>query len=275
MARPAAGSKNKRSQAARADRYTLYEQSVQCPEAELDFVDQTFRDLRGRRAVSLREDFCGTAQVACAWVKRRPVNTAIGVDLDPEPLAWGRARHLDPLPPSQKRRATLIQADVLCVHTPPMDVITAMNFSYWVIQERARLRAYFSRVYQTLVPDGVLFLDAYGGYDAFRVLRERTPYRGYTYVWHQAEYNPITGIGTCRIDFVFADGSALRRAFSYTWRLWSLPEIREVLGEAGFRRVTVYWEGTDEKTGAGNGAFTATEVGSPDAGWIAYLVAEK
>jgi len=44
-----------------ADHHALYEASVQCAETEIDFVDQTFRELRGWRARSLREDFCGTA----------------------------------------------------------------------------------------------------------------------------------------------------------------------------------------------------------------------
>jgi hypothetical protein len=65
------------------------------------------------------------------------------------------------------------------------------------------------------------------------------------------------------------------RAFTYTWRLWTLPELREVLKEAGFERVTVYWQGTDEETGEGNGEFLPVDRGDPDPAWIAYLVAEK
>ena len=66
----------------------------------------------------------------------------------------------------------------------------------------------------------------------------------------------------------------MEKAFTYEWRLWTLPEIRELLEEAGFGRVTVYWEGTDED-GEGNGEFEPTTRGDADAGWIAYLVAEK
>ena len=36
--------------AATADRHRLYELSVQCVEAEIDFVDETYRALRGRKA---------------------------------------------------------------------------------------------------------------------------------------------------------------------------------------------------------------------------------
>ena len=78
----------------------------------------------------------------------------------------------------------------------------------------------------------------------------------------------------CHIHFKFPDGSRIRRAFSYAWRLWSLPEIREVLSEAGFTRSTVYWQGTNEESGEGNGVFEPTEQGEADASWIVYLVAE-
>ena len=54
-------SKNKRSRrrnkgrtgltAATADRHILYQRAVQCVEAEIDMVEDTFKRLRGRRAV--------------------------------------------------------------------------------------------------------------------------------------------------------------------------------------------------------------------------------
>jgi hypothetical protein len=67
----------------------------------------------------------------------------------------------------------------------------------------------------------------------------------------------------------------MTRAFSYEWRLWSLPEIREVLEEAGFKNVTVWWEGTEEDTGEGDGEFEPAERGEACPGWIAYFTAEK
>lgn len=261
--------------AEQADPYILYQQSVQCAEADIDFVDSAFLALRGRHAQRLREDFCGTAQVACEWVRRRPWNTALAIDIDPKVLDWGRQHNLSRLRRETRAHVTLVNADVMKVRTEVVDVVLAMNFSYWFFKQRETLRRYFRRVRAALVAEGLFFLDAYGGYDAFRIMRERTRYDGYTYVWHQAAYNPITGEGRCHIDFKFDDGSVLKQAFSYEWRVWTLPEIREVLREAGFSRAAVYWQGTDEKTGEANGEFTPTEIGEPDAGWIAYLVAEK
>ncbi|MGE5153970.1 MAG: class I SAM-dependent methyltransferase [Bdellovibrio bacteriovorus] len=261
-----------------ADRHRLYELAVQSPEAEIDFVDHTYRVLRGRSARWLREDFCGTAAVACAWVRRRRTNHALAVDLDPEVLAWGQRHNGGVLTPGQRRRLQLLEQDVLAVRSRPMDIILALNFSYWLLCGRQPLRDYFAQVRAALASDGVFFLDAYGGYDSYRVMTEERPLEDpdlgpFTYIWDQAAYDPVSGHLVCHIHFAFPDGSRLERAFSYEWRLWSLPEIQELLAEAGFSRVRVYWQGWDAD-GHPDGRFVPVERGEPDAGWIAYLTAE-
>jgi cyclopropane fatty-acyl-phospholipid synthase-like methyltransferase len=261
-----------------ADRHQLYELSVQCAEAEIDFVDATFLGLRGRHAVLLREDFCGTAQVCCEWVRRREGNRAIGVDIDQEVLEWGRLNNLSALSKTQQQCISLLAHDVLQVKTAPPDVISAMNFSYWLFAEREQLKRYFRSVHKALADDGVFFLDAYGGYDSFRVIEEERDIDAdgwqFKYIWEQEKYEPISGRLICNIHFAFPDGSRLDRAFRYDWRLWTLPEIRELLREAGFKRVTVYWQGWDED-GEPDGDFQPAEEGEAEAGWICYLTAEK
>ncbi len=81
---------NSGSLSSRADRHALYEIAVQNVEQEFDFVNTTYRKIRGYNAHTLREDFCGTANMCCEWVKNRKKNTAYGVDLDSEVLAWGK-----------------------------------------------------------------------------------------------------------------------------------------------------------------------------------------
>lgn len=262
------------SMAETAERHVLYQKAVQCVEAEIDFVDDTYKTLRGTRAGLLREDFCGTANTSCEWVRRRPGNRAIGVDLDDDVLDWGRKHNVAPLGAALARRVTLLHADVLRVSTEAPDVVLAMNFSYWIFKQRKRLRRYFRKVHQALAPEGMLMLDCYGGYEAFRETKDRHKYKGFTYIWDQAAYNPVTGDMRCHIHFKFPDGSEIKKAFSYDWRLWTLPELQEILEEAGFSRSAVYWQGTDE-SGEGNGEFTPTTVGEADAAWIAYVVAEK
>ena len=68
--------------AATTSKHELYQLSVQNVEAEIDFIDETFEQIRGREAVSLREDFCGTGNTSTEWVRRRSANTAIGLDID-------------------------------------------------------------------------------------------------------------------------------------------------------------------------------------------------
>jgi SAM-dependent methyltransferase len=262
----------------KADRHRCYELSVQCAESEVDFIEQSYRELRGRTARLLREDFCGTASVCCEWVRRRRTNRAIGVDIDPEVLAWGRAHNLATLGADEANRIELRAEDVLRVKTDRPDIVAAMNFSYWLLKKRSRLKRYFERVRRVLKDNGVFFLDAYGGYDSYRVITEERTVESdsgdFTYVWEQEKYDPITGRLVCHIHFVFPDGSRMDRAFSYDWRLWSLPEIRELLDEVGFRRVICYWQGWDQ-SGNPDGIFRPVEEGEPDAGWIAYLTAEK
>ena len=260
--------------ASKADVHALYQQAVQCAEAEIDFVDETFGKLRRRKAKRLREDFCGTAHTACEWVRRRGTNRAVAVDLDAEVQEWGRRHNVEPLGAAASR-IELVNADVLDVDRGGMDVVLAMNFSYWTLDTRAEMRRYFEKVRDALVEDGIFFLDAYGGYDAFREMKEKTENDDFTYIWDQAWYDPITGRNRCRIHFRFPDGSRIKDAFVYEWRLWTLPEIREILEEAGFHDITVYWQGTDEATGEGNGEFTPAVHGEADAGWITYITALK
>jgi hypothetical protein len=272
--------------AATADRHELYQLSVQNVEAEIDFVDATYQALRGRHAVRLREDFCGTGNTSCEWVRRRASNLAFGLDIDQPTLDWGLEHNLSKLTPEQRKRVRLMNSNVL---TPGdavgMDCVLAMNFSYWLFKTRDQMRAYFRTVRDSLADDGVFFLDHYGGSETMTEMVEKRdiePGKGrkFVYEWDQASYNPITGDMTCRIHFRFPDRTRMKNAFEYHWRLWTLPEIRELLTEAGFSRVTVYWEGDEldkkgEPTGEGSGEFSPSETGSADPAYISYITAEK
>jgi hypothetical protein len=270
----------KKHLAARADRHVLYERSVQSVGAEVDFVDDTFTSLRKRKAMTLREDFCGTAASACEWVRRRPRNTAVGIDLDQATLDWGLQHNIAKLSPARRKRLSLVNANVLDP-TPScrnMDAIVAMNFSWWVFKTRKELGRYFTAVRESLKRDGVFFLDIYGGWESLKEQTDRRQVgakgRGFTYMWQQTNCDPINNTTLCYIHFKMRDGSMMRKAFSYDWRVWHIPETRELLDDCGFRRTTVYWEGDDNK-GGGNGIFTPAEHGECCPSFIAYIVAER
>ena len=258
----------------RADIHELYEESVQNVENEVNFLSTTFEQRTGRTAYSFREDFCGTASLACEWVKQGRGYSAIGVDIDPDVLEWGRTNRVGKLDTEDQARVSLIESDVQTVETPQVDILAAFNFSYWIFEERAQMVAYMRRCFEALKDDGILFMDMFGGPESFEETKEKTKHDGFTYIWHQAEFHPVTHYMRTHIHFRFPDGSRIKKAFTYEWRLWTAPEIRELLEEAGFRNPTVYWEGEDED-GEGNGEFSPEDKGEADLAWIAYIVAEK
>jgi len=96
--------KKRKTMADKADRHELYQEAVQNPEFELDFIDETFEELTGRTAYSMREDFCGTAISSTNWVTRRDANTAVAVDIDPEVLAWAQTHNVAALSADQRSR---------------------------------------------------------------------------------------------------------------------------------------------------------------------------
>lgn len=261
--------------ASNSDLHELYELSVQDAESECEIIDQVWNDCRKRTPTSIREDFCGTALTASAWIKLRKENTAICVDNDPGVLEWAASRVDERLTKDEAERLSFVEANVITVKSKPVESVLAMNFSYYLFKTRDELAEYFRSVHKSLTPDGLFLLDAYGGSDSFLEMEEDRDLDGFTYLWDQHSYNPVTGHATNHIHFVFPDGSRIDKAFSYDWRLWTLPEIQEVLQEAGFSNVLVYWEGSDEETGEGNGEWAVTTRGEACEGWIAYLVAEK
>ena len=154
-------SPKKQQLAKRADRHALYERSVQAVDVDFEFIDRVFSKRRGRKATFLREDFCGTANMCCEWVRHRKQNRAVGVDLDPEVLRWGRENNIAGLKASAIERITLIQDNVLAVQTDPPDIVLAFNFSYQLFKDRKTLRQYFMHVREALADDGIFFLDAH------------------------------------------------------------------------------------------------------------------
>ena len=258
-----------------ADKFVLYQESVQNAEFEARFFRRAYRKNRGRTPAILREDFCGTALICAEWVKRLPEGRAYGVDLDQPTLDWGREHNIDPIG-DDAARVELIHGDVRHGHKLPFrpDVVAALNFSYCCLKQRADLKAYFQSVFDSLDEDGVFILDCYGGPEAQQPQVEITEYDGFDYEWDQDTFNPITGEAVCYIHFKIKGGPRLEKAFRYDWRVWTLPELADLLAEVGFARTDVYWEGSD-KNGEGNGVYKISTKGDDSDAWIAYLAAAK
>ena len=268
--------RNYKYTAATADKHELYQLSVQDPEVEIAFVHRVYKKTFGRAPLTLREDFCGTAFFCAEWVKSHADRTAIGIDLDQPTLDWGMRRNLAPLGAAADR-VKLLRQNVLDPVKQTSDIALGLNFSYWVFMTRPEMRAYFEGVRASLSDEGLFVLDAYGGPYSMEAMTEdeieRTQIKGgFTYVWDQHAFNAIDHSVTNHIHFEFKDGTKWDKAFTYEWRYWTLPELRELLDEAGFSKVDVHWDVApyrDEED------YRVVKRADNQAGWLAYLVAAK
>lgn len=257
------------------DKYDYYVRAVQAPEDDAEFFQTTFGEsFPKRRATSLREDFCGTFNLCAEWVKSDPKNTADGIDLDPEPLAYGRENTLARLSPSQQNRIRLHQTDVLGKKLPSTDIVVAVNFSFYIFKERQVLLDYLRNCYRTLNKPGMMIIDCFGGPLTLGVNEDKSDRDDFVYYWDQSTYNPVTADSIFYIHFRIKGEKRRERVFTYDWRMWTLPELQDLLKEAGFSKVHVYWEGST-RAGEGNGIFKRSRVGDDSDAWIAYLAAEK
>lgn len=258
------------------DKYFYYKESVQGPESDVLYLRDTYKSLVGQQPLVLREDFCGTFLICCEWVKLGPKYKAIGVDLDPEPLAYGKEHYLAELSPSEQERLAILQENVLQNNLAKADIICALNFSYFIFKERQILKNYFQNVYDGLLENGVFIIDCFGGSKCYEANEEETAYEDekYSYFWDQDNFNPVTNEAQFYIHFKRKGEKKREKVFSYDWRLWSIPELRDIMKEVGFKASHVYWEGTD-KNGEGNGIFERTEQGEECESWVAYIAGVK
>jgi hypothetical protein len=252
-----------------ADIHELYQLAVQSPEVDADFLARLYKRLRKKPARHLREDFCGTGYLASAWLRRNKDNTAEGFDIDEPTVAWGLERNFAGIEQLDER-VDLQIADVREPSRQTPDIRCAPNFT-----ERADLKEYFEACRKDLPDDGLYVIDIYGGPEAFEEMEEeRKIGAGFTYVWEQVHYHPATGGYRCKIHFRFKDGTQVKSAYDYTWRLWNLPEVMDLLKEAGFGQVDSYWEGTDEDGESGNGIYRKSKLGENCPAWVTYIVAQ-
>jgi hypothetical protein len=272
-----------KSQAKRANIHDLYQKAVQAPEADVEFFIDTYKKLRGKPALLMREDFCGTALLSVEWCKTDPSRTAIGVDLDKPTLDWGQKYNIDAAGVDMKQRVTLIEANVLDSDATPIkaDITCALNFSYNIFKTRDALREYFTAARNGLKEDGLFIIDMFGGTETMDELEEERDVddEDFTYIWDQDKFNPITHEMLCYIHFIFPDGSKLKKAFTYDWRLWTMPEVIELMKEAGFSKVRVFWEefidsDDDDEEMEGTGDYEEVTEPENQESWVNYIVAE-
>jgi len=267
------------------DKHILYEASVQDPDVDLALIERIAERAGMPSPLTLREDFCGTAWMACAWVQSHTDRQAWGVDLDRPTLDWARERRLSVLE-EQAERVHLHEENVLHHSCPPVDVVAALNFSYMIFHERPVLKSYFQSVFDSLNPDGIFLLDIFGGPHSQDVMKEKksvpggtdfqgTEYPDFTYVWDQAAFNAVNHQIRCHIHFKGKKIESIPKAFTYEWRLWSITEVTDLLKEVGFTSIDPYFEGWSDEDNDTDGQLEIRDTYEGMLSWISYLAAVK
>ncbi|MDX9910285.1 MAG: hypothetical protein RBS39_00490 [Phycisphaerales bacterium] len=254
------------------DRHDLYNACVQSPTQLVPFL----RAIAGEGAHALGEDFCATGEIAKEWVRVVPGGRGVGVDHDAALIE--RARRDAP------RNAVFECADVMDAREP-VDLVFVGNFSIGEIHERDALVAYLRHARGRLdaSPAGLFVCDTYGGESAYCIgsvermhpapadrsgNRPGVPPAGarIRYTWEQREADPLTGRVVNALHFRVEHGRDVLEehtdAFVYHWRLWSVPELRDAMRDAGFVRTAVYAKLADAVDADGNAYVSPVE--SPD-----------
>ncbi|HYE60668.1 MAG TPA: hypothetical protein VD997_01615 [Phycisphaerales bacterium] len=251
------------------DRFDYYELAVTSAEPLARFL----MALHGRGARVLGEDFSGTAALSRGWLGLDRRHRAVAVDLDGPTLVR--------IPRSL--RLAKVQGDVLKVRDKA-DIIGATNFPVCYWHTRGELVKYLRHVRSRLNRGGVFVADLYGGPTALVPGRRSKriplgPGRVLHYTWHQRSVDPLTMRVLNSIHFrVSVDGKTvetIRDAFTYDWRLWSIPELRDAMSEAGFRSTEVH-----DRMGAaidheGRVHVRAVEEHEIDADFVVYVVGRR
>lgn len=250
------------------DKYFYYKASVQNPDEDVKFFAKIYRSIYKKSARVFREDFCGTFFIGMSWVKAHSQNKAIVVDIDKEPLNYGIEHHLNKLSPKDQKRIQIVNKSVLTPKLPSSDIISVSNFSYLVFQKRSMLLNYFKNARKQLNKEGLFFLDLFGGLNCYEPNEEVTDHKTFKYYWDQHSFDAITNHTTCYIHFKRKGEKRREKVFSYDWRLWTLPEIKDILEDAGFSKVHIYWE-------ADSGELTkVTSTDEICETWIVYFVCQ-
>lgn len=256
------------------DRYRLYERCVQSPAHLCEFL----LAVHGGKPRRLREDFSGTGALARYWCagsgraggeNEGGARRAVVVDLDERALEACRG----------VGGIEIRCGDVLTmVDQDETDVIFVGNFSIGYIHARRVLMQYLVASRRRLARGGTFVCDMYGGPGAMRLgglSRRFACENGDTihYYWSHESADPVSGIVENTVSFrIERAGEIIEElpdAFAYRWRLWSLPELREALLEAGFSAVEVHNDVTVGDAGAVP-IRTAKELGDD---WTALICA--
>ena len=252
---------------------------------DIPHFNDIYKGISGHLPMTLREDFCGTFFLASEWVRQSDDHRALAIDLDPEPLDHGINFHKASLSDEEQKRLQVFQQDARKSLSDKADITYVGNFSIFEFHDRSFVLEYFKTTLEGLNDDGILILDTVGGSgfagdkykDHRRYKHEQGSRKGkvwFHYYWEHSYFNPITQNARFAIHFKTKDGM-YKDVFTYDWRLWSIPELRDCMIEAGFKDMRVFWheEGNDDEESAYS--YEQVSEADHDETWLAYLVGVK
>ncbi|CAH1452437.1 unnamed protein product [Lactuca virosa] len=225
-------------------KFSLYQQSVQSPKGDISYLQKFFLTYVGGRApLHLQEDFCGTALLSTEWLRSDSRRTAVGLDLDVEALDWCMENNVNKVGADLSSRIVLFHGNVL----QPQEALlvkssfqnTMNNVTLEDDENGIESVANSEKLPPRDIVCGIFVMDLYGGTSSECELRMQRKFPNFTYTWEQAGFDIIQRKTRISLHFTLQkhQKKKLRHAFSYSWRLWSLPEIKDCMEEAGFRSI--------------------------------------
>lgn len=249
------------------DKYDLYTLGLQTPVLEARYL-ASLAD-----GPHLREDFCGTAAISRSWIALSQSRTATAVDMDSIALSRA-ARSLERAePPSMSTRIQFANADATEFRSRDVDVLTVPNSSIFLVTDRQRLRRYLEHVWHDLNEGGAIAIDMFGGPSALGNGTTVVDCDGFRCIWQQEDFDFRTHIFDAHVRFQTRGHSPIASAFSYRMRLWSAPEVVDMLIESGFERTTVSIATTRNSFFNGRTMDANEDTGSDE--WEQFIVGYK
>lgn len=261
------------------DKHALYLASVQDPLSDIERIALIYEEIFSRTALKLREDFSAAFALSCCWVQSDQRKTAIAIDIDHATIEYGKTNYLVNLSADEQSRMD-VRVENAIVQTDPVDIIATFNFSYCLIHERSELLSYFKKCHASLNQQGMLIIDNFGGSDSEELEIQETFVNHNDYIapfifqFERKSFNPISRRSQYAIHFIYPDGPQLTDAFTYDFRMWSIPEIRDIMQEAGFSSSLVYWEVAEDEPIIKNDFYASEEEENINS-WNAYIIGIK
>ena len=259
---------------------SLYQQAVQHPLAEAFFLCNVYEQYNDyQQPLTLREDFCGSAAISLGWIMADPDRKAIAIDNDQATVDFAKQQINDKLGHAADA-ISLICDDVKNVTKPKADIIASMNFSTLIYHAPSSLLSYLKQTRDNLNDGGIFVMDLFGGPGAMKISKQSRPMTDedgepFTYHWQQKSFDFINNKIECRIHFTLADGSQRQDAFVYDWRLWSIPEILELLSAAGYSKCRVWCDTFDIEDKQSDGQYLPINELASREDWVVYITGQR